>query len=319
VERRPLGRGGPDVPVLFLGTWPLGGGMGPVPRTIALATIRHALTLGVSALDTAEGYGDAEELIGAAIPPAERDAVFLATKVSFGPYTVERVRRAAEQSLRRMRTDRVDLLQLHFYPADIDPDEALDALLGVRDAGLAREVGLSNLSAGQLERAVVGREPPRALQVPLNLFDRDELQGSIRRCRELGIGVLCHSALAKGLLAGSLTGSSAFAADDERSRHPRFAPDALAAYLDVATRLAALADEASLGIVELAVAWVLAQDGVTACIAGPRNPDELEAQLRGARAVLPPGLTERAAAIAAKAPGIGHGTPTSSPSPPSGA
>ena len=314
MERRTLGRGGLDVPVLFLGTWPLGGGMGEVPRPTALATIRHALALGITAIDTAEGYGDAEELIGAAIPPAERDAVHIATKVSFGPYTAERVRRAAEQSLRRMRTDRLDLLQLHFFPADVELDEALDALLSVRDAGLAREVGLSNFTLEQLERAVEAREAPRALQVPLNLFDRDQLQGSIPRCRELGIGVLCHSVLAKGLLAGALTGTSAFATDDERSRHPRFAPDPLAAYLEVAGRLAALAAEASLGMVELAVAWVLAQEGVTACIAGPRHPDELEAQVRGAKAVLPPGLTERAAAIAADAPSIGHGTPSRSPS-----
>jgi aryl-alcohol dehydrogenase-like predicted oxidoreductase len=240
--------------------------------------------------------------------------VFIATKVSFGPYTVERVRRAAEQSLRRMRTDRLDLLQLHFFPAGLELDRALDALLSVREAGLARHVGLSNFTLEQLERAVARREPPRSLQVPLNLFDRDEIHGAIPRCRELGIGVLCHSALAKGLLAGALTRRSAFAPDDERSSHPRFAPEALPSYLEVADRLAAQAAEASLGMVELAVAWVLAKEGVTACIAGPRHPDELEAQVRGAQAVVPPGLMERATAIAADAPSVGHGTPSLSPS-----
>jgi len=313
VKRRALGRDGPDVSVLYLGTWPIGGGMGPVPRATALATIRHALALGVSAIDTAEGYGDAEELIGLAIAPSERDAIHLATKVSFGPYTAGRVRAAAEQSLRRMRTDHVDLFQLHFFPAVVDLQEALDALLAVRDAGLARDVGLSNFSADQLERALGLAAVPRALQVPLNLLDRGELDGSIASCRQRGIGVLSHSALAKGLLAGALSPTNSFAGEDERSRHPRFERDALAAYLDVAARLEALAAEASLGIVELAVAWVLAQDGVTACIAGPRHPDELDAQVRGAEAVVPPGLLERAEAIAADAPRIGHGTPTSSP------
>jgi aryl-alcohol dehydrogenase-like predicted oxidoreductase len=300
------------VPVLFLGTWPIGGGMGQVARPTALATIRRAIDLGITAFDTAEGYGNAEELLGEAIHPSERHAMFLATKVSFGPYTAARVRATAEQSLKRLRTEYLDLLQLHFYPADVSLDAAIDALWAVQDAGLTRWVGVSNFTAEQLVRAAA-RRLPQALQTPLNLFDRDELAGSIRVCRAFGAGVLCHSALAKGLLAGSLRGDPAFVADDERSRHPRFDPEVLPRYLDVADRLSHLAAEVGLGLVELAVAWVLAQPGVTAAIAGPRAPDELDAQVRGATARLSPELVAHASQIAAQGPAIGHGTPTASP------
>jgi aryl-alcohol dehydrogenase-like predicted oxidoreductase len=312
---RPLGRDGPVVPALFVGTWPIGGGMGAVARPTALATLRRAIDLGITAFDTAEGYGNAEELLGEAVAPSERPALFLATKVSFGPYTAARVRAAAEQSVRRLRTDYLDLLQLHFFPADISLEAAMEALWAVQDAGLTRWVGVSNFTAEQLDRASERRRP-QALQTPLNLFDRDELVGSIRLGREIGAGVLCHSALAKGLLTGSLARTSTFATDDERSRHPRFGADVLPRYLEAADALSRLAAEVGVSLVELAVAWVLAQPGVTATIAGPRAPDELDAQARGARVRLSSEIVAEASRIAAQAPAIGHGTPTTSPRPP---
>src|SRR5713226_7458623 len=111
METRQLGANGPAISAITFGAWPIGGGLGTVEKRTAIATVRHALDIGINAIDTAEFYRDSESILGEALAGYPRDRVFLATKVSAEPFTRARIREALENSLRALRTEYVDLYQ----------------------------------------------------------------------------------------------------------------------------------------------------------------------------------------------------------------
>jgi aryl-alcohol dehydrogenase-like predicted oxidoreductase len=274
MEQRQLGRNGPLISALTFGAWPIGGGLGAVEKSTAIATVRRALDLGISAIDTAEYYRDSESILGEALAGYPREKVFLATKVSVEPFTRARIREALDNSLRALRTDYVDLYQLHRFPSGVPLREALDGLMEARAAGRARYIGTSAFSPEQLARC--GGYPIQSEQPRLNILYPEAARDVIPYCADHGIGVIVHSPLGKGLLTGRYRPGHRFAPDDERSGFERFQGETFANHLAKADRLAQIAREKGISLVQLAVAWTLAQTGVTSSIVGAKSPEQVE-------------------------------------------
>lgn len=275
MEYRQLGRDGPQIPVLGLGAWPLGGGMGPVDEQIAIATIQAAIDNGITLIDTAQAYRTSEATIGKALKQGYRERCFLATKVS-GNYTRAGITAALEQSLRALEVDYVDLYQIHHWDPQYPIEESMEALARLQEQGKTRAIGVSNFTADQMRQALqVARF--QSNQPRYNLFDREIEPVDIPFCEREGIGILAHSPLAKGLLAGTYTPDHTFPAADERSGFPRFQGETFARYLAAAERLKELAHAKGLSLVQLAIAWVLRLPAITCVLVGAKNPAQVEA------------------------------------------
>lgn len=291
MESRPLGSAGPLVPAITFGAWPIGGGMGAVDEATAIATIHRALDRGITAIDTAEAYRVSEAIVGRALAGRPREGVFLATKVSAGPYTRERLKEALTNSLRALQTDYVDLYQLHSFPTGVTLDESLDALDEVRASGRARYVGVSNFTVEQLARCA-GRKI-QSLQPRLNIFDADPVRDLLPYCAANGIGVIVHSPLAKGLLTGKYRPGHVFPPDDERSQFPRFQGETFVRHVAQVDQLAAFARAKGATLTHLAIAWTLAQPGVSSCIVGAKTPEQIDEHIGAVELHLTPDeLTE---------------------------
>lgn len=278
MERRQLGRAGPAVPVICFGAWPLGGGMGRVDESVAI--VQRAVDLGITFIDTAEAYRSSEDLLGRALQ-GRRDGVFLATKVRGSDLSRAHIMEAIEHSLRALRTDHVDLYQAHWWDERHPIEEAMRALDDLVRDGKVRYVGVSNFTVPQLERALAVR-PIASLQPRYSLLAREAEQEVLPFCREHGIGVIVHSPLAKGLLTGKYGPGTTFPADDERSQLPDFRGETYRLHLAVAARLQAFAQARGHSLVELAIAWTLANPAVTSCIVGAKRPDQLDEHVRAA-------------------------------------
>lgn len=277
MEHRQLGKDGPQVSVLGLGAWPLGGGMGGVDEGTAIDTIRAAIDGGVTLVDTAQAYRTSEATLGKALKGGYRERCFLATKVS-GDYSREGILSAIDNSLRALDVDTVDLYQIHGPDARYPVHESMEAMAELQAAGKARYLGVSNFSAEQLREALQTARF-HANQPRYNLFDRGIEAEDIPFCEQHGIGLLAHSPLAKGLLTGKYSSGHRFPEDDERARMPRFQGDAFTRYLDVAKRLEAVAHDKGLSLMQLAVAWLLRLPAVTCVLVGAKSPAQVEEHL----------------------------------------
>ena len=274
---------------IALGTWAIGGWMwGGTDTQESIATIQAALDRGISMIDTAPayGFGRSEEIVGQALAAGgRRDRVLIATKVALnwhdGPVfrdaSPARVRQEVEDSLRRLRTDRIDLYQVH-WPDPTVPIEAtareLDRLFR---AGMIRAIGVSNFSPAQMEqfRTVA---PLHAVQPPYNLFERGIDADVLPYADGSGLTVLAYGALCRGLLSGRITADTQFEGDDLRRSDPKFADAWLRSrYIEAVRALDALARERfGRDVLSLAVRWVLDR-GPTVALWGARRPDQLDA------------------------------------------
>jgi aryl-alcohol dehydrogenase-like predicted oxidoreductase len=283
MERRRLGADGPEVPVIGFGAWPIGGGMGDVDERAAIRTLHHALDRGVTLIDTAEAYRTSEGVIGRALREwtGRREDVFLATKVRGADLSRAHVMEAIENSLRELQTDHVDLLQAHAWDPHHPIEETMRAFDDLVRQGKVRYVGVSNFSAEQMAAAWATR-PFHSLQPRYNLLDRQIESEVLPYCQRMGIGVLAHSPLAKGLLTGKYGPDHRFPADDERSRMPRFQGDEYRRNLATAARLQAWAQQRGHTLVELAIAWVLAHPAMTVCLCGAKSPEQVDEHVRAA-------------------------------------
>lgn len=298
MEHRELGTNGPRIPAIMFGAWPIAGGMGSVPEDTAIATIRRAIDLGITAIDTAEYYRTSESVIGKAIADIPRDRLFLATKVSAGPFTRARIQEALEHSLRALGTDYVDLYQLHSFPQGVALEEAMVALAETQQAGKARSIGVSNFSGDQVA-AASEIQPFQSLQPRFNLLDSEAARDIIPFCASHGIGVIAHSPLAKGLLTGKYRPGHVFPADDERGSFPRFQGETFARYLAKVDQLSGIAEAKGCSMVQLAVAWVLAQPGITSAIVGAKTPEQIEEHVGALNVRLSPDDLKRMSAMTA--------------------
>ena len=277
MEYRQLGKDGPQVSVLGLGAWPLGGGMGQVDEGTAIDTVRAAIDNGITLVDTAQAYRSSEAILGKALKGGYRERCFLATKVS-GDYSRAGILSAIDNSLRALDVDAVDLYQIHSPDARYPIQESMETMAELQAAGKVRYLGVSNFSAEEMQEALQTARF-QANQPRYNLFDREIERADIPFCEQHGIGLLAHSPLAKGLLTGKYSPGHRFPDDDERARMPRFQGDTFTRYLDVATGLAVVAHDKGISLMQLAVAWLLRLPAVTSVLVGAKNPAQVEEHL----------------------------------------
>ena len=187
MEYRQHGKDGPQVPVLGLGAWPIGGGMGHVEEANAIATIHAAIDHGITLIDTAQGYLTSEATLGKALKSGYRDRCFIATKVS-RDYSRQGIRAAMEDSLRALQVDYVDLYQIHHWDDRYPLDEMMETMARLQEEGKTRYVGVSNFDARQMAQALqIARF--QSNQPPYNLIDRHVFNPFQRRQPVVDIGI----------------------------------------------------------------------------------------------------------------------------------
>ncbi len=283
MRSKQLGKYGPDVPVISLGAWPLGGGMGVLPDKQVIDTVHAALDCGITFIDSAEGYRTSESVLGKALV-GKRDKAILATKLS-GDHSLEHMNRAIENSLRALKTEYIDLYQLHAPKPEYPIEQTMGALLRLKEQGKIRYIGVSNFSAEQHAEALQYGHVDSS-QPMYSMLVRTAEEAVLPFCEAHGIGVIVHSPLAKGLLTGKYTPDHKFPEDDERSWMAAFQKERFASALRVADELKAWATAQGHSLVELAVAWTLAHSAVTSCIVGAKTPEQVKQNAEAAQWVL---------------------------------
>ncbi|WP_277980545.1 aldo/keto reductase [Sphingomonas phyllosphaerae] len=268
MKTRILGKNGPAVSELGFGAMGLSYGYGPsIDRSEAVTLLQAAYDLGITFFDTAEAYGtENEELVGVALAPV-RDQVVYATKFGWKDGNARtgdldsspaRIRFVAEQSLRRLRTDRIDL----FYQHRVDPNVPIEEVAGtVKDLiaeGKVKHFGLSEAGVGTIRRAHAVL-PVAALQSEYSMFTRDPEADILPVLDELGIGFVPFSPLGKGFLTGKIDQSTTFADGDIRNTLPRFQSAARAANQRLVEAIEWIAQGKSVTLAQVALAWLLAQ------------------------------------------------------------
>lgn len=270
-----------------LGTWAIGGFQwGGSDDDESVRTIHAALDLGINLIDTAPayGFGHSEEVIGRAIAErGQRDRVILATKVGlerrgdalFRNGTRRQVFEEVELSLTRLRTDYIDLYQVHWPDPKTPYEETAEALRDLKQAGKIRAVGVSNYSVEAMER-FHSVTPIASAQPPLNLFEREAEADILPWCRAHGVATLTYGALCRGLLSGAIGKDTQFSGDDLRKVDPKFSPPRFEQYLRAVELLDRYARERyQTGVLALAVRWVLDTPGVSVALWGARHPGQL--------------------------------------------
>jgi aryl-alcohol dehydrogenase-like predicted oxidoreductase len=272
---------------IAIGTWAIGGWMwGGTDEAESIATIRSALDRGINLIDTAPayGFGRSEEIVGKAIADGHpRSRVVIATKAGlawrdgevFRDASRHRLIREVEDSLRRLRTDYLDIYQVH-WPDPLTPiEETAETMHTLLRGGKIRAIGVSNFGVAELEefRKVA---PLHVLQSPYNLFERGIEDRVLSYCRSHGIAVLGYGALCRGLLSGRMRPDTAFDGDDLRRLDPKFRKPRYSQYLKAVERLDELARERfGKRIIHLAVRWMLDR-GIAAALWGARHPAQLD-------------------------------------------
>ena len=275
---------------MALGTWAMGGWMwGGTDQRESIATIRAALHQGMNLIDTAPAYGFgvsvSEEIVGEALEGMRGQAV-IATKTGlewrdgkvYRNASRARILQEVDDSLRRLRTDYIDIYQVHWPDPKVPIEETAEAMRSVYEAGKIRAIGVSNFSVAQMERF---RQvaPLHVLQPPYNLFERDIEKDILPYARAHHIVTLGYGALCRGLLSGRMRPDTTFDGDDLRRIDPKFQPPRFAQYLDAVRQLDEFAERRfGRRVIQLAVRWMLDQ-GISVALWGGRRPDQLQAAL----------------------------------------
>jgi aryl-alcohol dehydrogenase-like predicted oxidoreductase len=270
-----------------IGTWAIGGWMwGGTDEAQSVSTIRAALEHGINMIDTAPayGFGRSEEIVGKAIAEAGlRSRVVIATKVGleweggrvFRNASRARILEEIDASLRRLRTDYIDIYQVHWPDPLLTIEETAEAMDTLFRQGKIRAIGVSNFSVGQMER-FRRVAPLHVLQSPYNLFERGIEADVLPYCRKNKIATLGYGALCRGLLSGRMRPDSVFDGDDLRRTDPKFREPRFGQYLAAVQRLDRLAQQRfDKRVIHLAVRWMLDQ-GITTALWGARRPDQLQ-------------------------------------------
>jgi aryl-alcohol dehydrogenase-like predicted oxidoreductase len=287
MEHIALGKSGLTVSRIGLGTWAIGGWMwGGSDEAQSIATIRAAIDRGVTLIDTAPvyGFGRSEEIVGKALAEARlRDKVTIATKVGlawkdgaiYRDSRPARIRREIEDSLRRLRTEVIDLYQVHWPDLEAPIGETARTLEELRREGKIRAIGVSNFAPAQMDDFRVAAKLD-AVQPPYNLFEREIDADVLPYAKRAGLTVLSYGALCRGLLSGRMSASTKFDGDDLRKVDPKFQGQRFHHYLAAVDELKKLAQQRfGKSVLALAVRWVLDQ-GPTIALWGARHPGQLD-------------------------------------------
>jgi aryl-alcohol dehydrogenase-like predicted oxidoreductase len=269
-----------------IGTWAIGGWMwGGTDEAESIATIRSAFERGINVIDTAPvyGFGRSEEIVGRAIAEGRlRSEVLIATKagLQWDGGTVSRnagrarILREVEDSLRRLRTEYIDIYQVHWPDPLVMIEETAEAMHTLFKQGKIRAIGVSNFSVSQMAR-FRRVAPLHVLQPPYNLFERGIEVDLLPYCRENKIAMLGYGALCRGLLSGRMRPDTVFGGDDLRRTDPKFQQPRFAQYLAAVDKLDRLAQRFGKHVIHLAVRWMLDQ-GVTTALWGARHTGQLQ-------------------------------------------
>jgi aryl-alcohol dehydrogenase-like predicted oxidoreductase len=294
---RKLGSQGLEVSALGLGCMGMSQHYGPLDDTESVATLHRALELGVTFLDTAEAYGPFtnEELIGRALQ-GKRDQIVLATKFGFRfdgqklagtDSRPEHIREVAEASLRRLRTDHIDLLYQHRVDPTVPIEDVVGAMADLVREGKVRFLGLSEAGEATIRRAHAVH-PISALQSEYSLWERNLEGGIIPLLRELGIGLVAFSPLGRGFLTGTAKRAEEYPETDFRRGDPRFQGENFDANIRAASVVQEIARRKGATAGQVALAWLLARGEDIVPIPGTKRRRYLEENAAAASLVLEP-------------------------------
>jgi aryl-alcohol dehydrogenase-like predicted oxidoreductase len=297
VKYKPLGQTGVEISTIVMGCWAIGGGYtwGAQDENDSIHTIRAAVDLGINAFDTAEFYSDgySEEVLGKGVSGL-RDKLLIATKIWADNLHPEKLIQACEGSLTRMNTDYIDLYQIHWPNWEVPVEETLAAMNKLKDSGKIRFIGVSNFGVNDLTAAIESADIV-ADQMPYSLLFRPIEFDILPACRRVGVGVLAYSPLAQGLLTGKYARLADVA--DERARIRLYSRDRSGTVHDepgceaevekALDRIRSICGDMGEPMGNVALAWVLQQPGVTAVLAGARNPDQIRRNAAAVNLKLP--------------------------------
>jgi len=271
-----------------LGTWAIGGWMwGGSDEAESIKTIHHALDLGLNLIDTAPvyGFGRSEEIVGKALADqGRREKAILATKVGlewvdskvYRNSTPARIRKEIEDSLRRLRTDRIDLYQVHWPDPLVSIEDTAETLLEVQREGKILALGVSNYSPEQMEawRRVA---PLHSVQPPYNIFEREIENDVLPYALQKNLLVLSYGAICRGLLSGSMKANRKFEGDDLRLTDPKFQRSRFIQYLRAADKLGQYAwQKHGKSLLAFAIRWILDRGETMTALWGARNAGQLD-------------------------------------------
>jgi len=302
--KRKLGNSGLEVSALSLGCMGYGKARQLQDRSEMIALIRQAVERGIDFFDTAEAYGPFtnEEMVGEALAPM-RDQVLIATKFGWDidPETgvhhggvnskPDHIRVAVEGSLRRLKTDRIDLLYQHRVDPEVPMEDVAGTVKELIAQGKVRYFGLSEAGTGSIRRAHAV-QPVAALQSEYSLWVREPEAEILPTLKELDIGLVPYSPLGKGFLTGTIDISTAFDPSDFRNNLPRFTPNALTANQGVVDLLRSIGTRHRATPAQIALAWLLAQEPRIVPLFGTRKLDRLEENLASLAVTLTAGDLE---------------------------
>ena len=295
MEKRKLGKNGLEVSAIGLGCMGMSFSYGPPKDKKQMTELLHkAVDLGVTFFDTAEVYGPYanEELVGEALEPF-RDKIIIATKFGFDlsgdtrpgapglNSRPEHIKTAVEGSLKRLRTDHIDLLYQHRVDPETPIEDVAGAVKELIEQGKVKYFGLSEAGVQTIRKAHAV-QPVSALQNEYSIWFRRVESEVIPTLEELGIGLVPYSPLGKGFLTGAMNAETELASDDFRSKLPRFAPEAMKANQAMVDLLASIGKEKNATPAQIALAWLLAQKPWISPIPGTTKLTRLEENLGGA-------------------------------------
>lgn len=287
MEYRRFGQLDFEISALGLGTWVTGGWMwGGSDRLKAADAIESAIESGVTLIDTAPvyGFGTSESIVGEVVAKLKvREKIILATKCGLEwdgkrqsirrNSSPVRILKEFDESRKRLRTDVIDIYQIHWPDESVSLEKSMEVLHGFYEKGLIRAIGVSNFSVEQMQRCLRAA-PLHSLQPPYNLYERGIEKEILPFCRENSIAVLGYGALCRGLLSGKFDENAQFSGEDIRSRDPKFQKKNLAHYVAANRELAQIAEKKKAGLAQLAVCWALSTPGITGMLAGARTPEQ---------------------------------------------
>ncbi|MFC1452121.1 aldo/keto reductase [Verrucomicrobiota bacterium] len=303
MKHRPLGDSGIEASVVGLGTWAIGGWMwGGTDEAAAIRAIHASIDAGANLIDTAPiyGFGVSEEIVGKALAD-RRDRAVLATKCGLVWHTAEgdhffnsddkhprpdaadrsvyrclgpkTIRHEIEQSLKRLRTDVIDLYQTHWQETATPIEDTMGELMKLKQEGKIRAIGVSNATPAQMDTyRVCG--PIDSDQERYSMLDRKHEAANLPYCADNAVAFLAYSPIEQGLLTGKIGPERTFAEGDQRNGNPRFSAENRAKVAGLLDTIRPVADSHGIALSQLAVAWILSQRGCTHALVGARTPEQ---------------------------------------------
>lgn len=277
-----------NVTRIALGTWAIGGWMwGGTDEKESVKTIHKAIDMGINIIDTAPvyGFGRSEEIVGKAVhETGKRDQLIIATKVAlnwkdgavYRDASKERIEKEIDDSLRRLKTDYIDIYQVHWPDPKVPIEETAEALEKIYRSGKIRAIGVSNFSTEQME-SFQRVAPLHTVQPPYNLFEREIEEDILPYAEQHELTSLFYGSLCRGLLSGKVTMNRKYEGDDLRKVDPKFRPDRLPQYLAAVENLDRWVQEAyGKRVIHLAVRWLLDKTKYGIALWGARHPGQLD-------------------------------------------